>query len=66
MAILSIDTLMKLDRKLVEEVPTKEVRAKHLSKIMGQDVSVKIKALSGETYVGLLATATNKKGIRHR
>lgn len=52
MAILSIDTLMKLDRKLVEEVPTKEIRAKHLSKIMGQDVSVKIKALSGETYVG--------------
>ena len=47
MAILSIDTLMKLDRKLVEEVPTKEV---------------KIKALSGETYIGLLATATNKKG----
>lgn len=34
MAILSIDTLMKLDRKLVEEIPTKEVRAKHLSKIM--------------------------------
>ncbi len=62
MAILSIDTLMKLDRKLVEEVPTKEVRAKHLSKIMGKDVSVKIKALSGETYIGLLATATNKKG----
>ena len=27
MAILSIDTLMKLDRKLVEEVPTKEIRA---------------------------------------
>ena len=62
MAILSIDTLMKLDRKLVEEVPTKEVRAKHLSKIMGKDVSVKIKALSGETYIGLLATAINKKG----
>lgn len=62
MAILSIDTLMKLDRKLVEEIPTKEVRAKHLSKIMGKDVSVKIKALSGETYIGLLATATNKKG----
>ena len=49
MAILSIETLMKLDRKLVEEVPTKEVRAKHLSKLMGQDVSVKIKATPDAT-----------------
>ena len=62
MAVLSIDTLMKLDRKKVLEVPTREVKAKHLSKLMGEDVSVKIRALSGETYTELLATAANKKG----
>ena len=62
MGIVSIDALMKIDRGLITEVPTKEVRAKHLSKIMGTDVSVKIKALSGNTYGSLLAAAKSKKG----
>lgn len=62
MGIVSIDALMKIDRGLITEIPVKEVRAKHLSKIMGADVSVKIKALSGNTYSSLMATAKNKKG----
>ena len=62
MGIVSIDALMKIDRGLITEIPTKEVRAKHLSKIMDKDVSVKIKALSGNTYGSLLAVAKNKKG----
>ena len=53
MGIVSIDALMKIDRGLITEIPTKEVRAKHLSKIMDKDVSVKIKALSGNTYGSL-------------
>lgn len=63
MGIVSIDALMKIDRGLITEVPTKEVRAKHLSKIMGTDVSVKIKALSGNTYGSLLAAAKSKRVI---
>ena len=62
MGMLSIETLMKLDRKQVMEVPVKEVHAKHLSKILGHDVNVKIKALSGNTYTELLAGANGKKG----
>ena len=61
MGIVSIDTLMKIDRGLITEVPTKEVRAKRLSKIAGTDVVVKIKALSGNTFASLLATSKDKK-----
>ena len=60
MGIVSIDTLMKIDRGLITEVPTKEVRAKRLSKIAGTDVVVKIKALSGNTFASL-ATSKDKK-----
>ncbi len=62
MGIVSIDALMKIDRGLITEIPTKEVRAKHLSKVMGTDVTVKIRALSGNTYCNLLAVSKNKKG----
>ncbi len=62
MGIVSIDALMKIDRGLATEIPVKEVRAKHLSKVMGTDVTVKIKALSGDTYCSLLAVSKNKKG----
>lgn len=59
---LSIDMLMRLDREKVAEVPVKDIRANRLSQLMGQDVTVEIKALAGDTYMDLLATATNKKG----
>ena len=54
--------LMRLDREKVAEVPVKDIKANRLSQLMGQDVTVEIKALAGDTYMDLLATATNKKG----
>ena len=62
MGNLSIDMLMRLDREKVAEVPVKDIKANRLSQLMGQDVTVEIKALAGDTYMDLLATATNKKG----
>ena len=53
---------MRLDREKVAEVPVKDIKANRLSQLMGQDVTVEIKALAGDTYMDLLATATNKKG----
>ena len=61
MAKLSIQTLMKLDREKVMEVPSKEVKAVHLSNLLGEDSYITIKALSGTQYMDLLATARNKK-----
>lgn len=61
MAKLSIQTLMKLDRDKVMEVPSKEVKAVHLSSLLGEDSYITIKALSGNQYMDLLATARNKK-----
>ena len=58
---LSIQTLMKLDRDKVMEVPSKEVKAVHLSNLLGEDSYITIKALSGNQYMDLLATARNKK-----
>ena len=62
MTMLSIDMLMRLDREKLAEVPTKKIRAERLSQLMGEEVMVEIKALSGDTYTDLMATATNKKG----
>ncbi|MBS5273898.1 hypothetical protein KHZ31_10200 [butyrate-producing bacterium] len=59
---LSIDMLMRLDREKVAEVPVKDIKANRLSQLMGQDVTVEIKALAGDIYMDLFATATNKKG----
>ena len=51
MGIVSIDALMKIDRGLITEIPTKEVRAKRLSKITGTE----------NTFASLLATSKDKK-----
>ena len=62
MGVVSISELMKMDRGLVKEVPTKEVYAKHLSKILGKRVTVKVKALSGNTSCSLVGVSKDKKG----
>lgn len=62
MSVVSIKALMELDRGKVTDIPTKEVRTKHLSKIMGTDVNVKIKALNGNTYCQLMAVSKSKSG----
>lgn len=61
MAKLSIQTLMKLDRDKVMEVPSKEIKAVHLSSLLGEDSYITIKALSGNRYTDLISTARNKK-----
>ena len=61
MAKLSIQTLMKLDREKVMEVPSKEVKAVHLSNLLGEDSYITIKVFSGNQYMDLLPTARNKK-----
>ncbi|MFR5243506.1 MAG: hypothetical protein ACLTFJ_01590 [Clostridium sp.] len=50
MAKLSIDMLMRLDREKLAEVPKKEIKADRLSQLMGEEVLVEIKALSGDIY----------------
>ncbi len=62
MAKLSIDMLMRLDREKLAEVPKKEIKADRLSQLMGEEVVAEIKALSGDIYTDLIATAANKKG----
>ena len=61
MAKLSVATLMKLDRDKVMEVPTAEIKADHISKLLGEDQYITIEALSGDKYMDLISTARNKK-----
>lgn len=57
-----IEDLMKLDRGLLETVPTKTHRAKALSRIMGKPVEVTVKALPGAQYSSLASGARGKSG----
>lgn len=59
---LTIESLMKLDREKLLEVPTKEIKAVRLSELIGKDVTITIHALSGDKYIDLISTASNKKG----
>lgn len=61
MAKLTIKDLMNIDREKLAAVPTKEVVAKRLSEMLGEKSTVTIKALSGNQYMDLIATARNKK-----
>lgn len=62
MSKLSIEMLMKLDRDKMKEVPTAEAPAARLSELLGEKVTVKVKALSGDQYTELMATSRGKKG----
>lgn len=60
--IIGIENLMKLDRDKLKEVPTREVKAAHLSEVMGEDVYIKIKALKGNVYYDNLAMSRSGNG----
>lgn len=62
MSKLSVEMLMKLDRDKVKETPTAEAPAARLSELLGEKVTVKVKALSGDKYTELMATSRGKKG----
>ena len=57
-----MEKLMKLDRDKLMEVPTEKIKAKTLSKIVGEDVEITVKALSGSLYTELISGASGKDG----
>lgn len=57
-----IDKLLAIDKGEVEKIPTEEVKAIHLSKVMGEDVKITIRAIPGERYMELTSTMVNSKG----
>lgn len=54
---LTVEDMMSLDRGKLEEKPTRDVRAKHLSELFGRDVYVKMEALSGNRYTRIMMEA---------
>lgn len=62
MGTSTIDQLMKLDRGKLLEVPTKKIRAKRLSALLGNKFYVTIKALPGDQYTELASVSTKKNG----
>lgn len=57
-----VSKLMNLDRDKLKEVPTEKVHAKRLSEVMGEDVDVTIKALSGDLYMELSGESMGDNG----
>ncbi|MCI8741708.1 MAG: hypothetical protein HFG63_03575 [Lachnospiraceae bacterium] len=57
-----VDKLMAIDRGDFAKEKTGEVRAKHLSEVMGGDVKVTIKALKGDLYNEIMTRMIDKKG----
>ena len=60
--IISIKEMMQIDREKLIEKATKEVKARHLSKVMGKPVYIKLQALSGSTFASIMQMAQGKDG----
>lgn len=58
----NIDLLMGLDDKKLDSVPTKELKIKRLSEIMGADFIVKVKALNAKRFTELVSDIKSKDG----
>lgn len=54
--------LLQIDRGEFQKEEFLELKAKHLSKIMGEDVTLKFKALSGKEYTSLASALMGPKG----
>ena len=54
--------LLKLDRNKLAEVPTVTIKAKRLSKVMGEDTFVTLKALPGDLYMDISERSQEKNG----
>lgn len=57
-----VDKLLSIDKGEFAKEKTAEIKAKHLSAVLGETVMVKVKALSGEQYSDLSSRLVDKKG----
>lgn len=62
MANSLMEKLMKLDRDKLLEIPTEKIKAKRLSEVMGEDIEITLKALSGSVYTEIMTSAATKGG----
>lgn len=60
--VISIKEMMQIDRDKLVEKATKEIKARHLSKVMGKPVYIRIRAINGTTFSRLMAMAQGKDG----
>ena len=57
-----VDKLMAIDKGKFAEGQTGELQAKRLSKILGEPVVIKVKALSGDQYTDITTRLVDKRG----
>jgi len=57
-----VDKLMAIDKGKFSENQTAEMQAKRLSAVLGEPVTIKVKALSGDQYTDITTRIVDKKG----
>lgn len=57
-----VDKLMAIDKGEFAKGQTAEITAKHMSRILGEAVNVKLQALSGDQYTDITTRLVDKKG----
>lgn len=57
-----VDKLMAVDKGTLLNKETAEIKVKTLSKILGEDVSVKVKALEPDVYISISTNILDKNG----
>jgi len=59
-----IDKLLQMDKSKLMDMPTREVEMPRLSEVLGENFTVKCKAIDGERYADIQRSAIdlNKKG----
>jgi len=57
-----VDKLMAIDKGEFAKEQTAEMQAKHLSKVLKEQVTIRVRALPGDQYTDITARLVNKKG----
>lgn len=57
-----VEKLRAIDQKKFDEIQTKEFYSKQLSKILGEDTTIRIQAIDGELFSSLSGTGLDKDG----
>jgi len=57
-----VEKLMAVDKKEFDKIETKELKSKALSKLLGEDATVKIQAVDGDLFGALSASGLNEDG----
>jgi len=57
-----VEKLMAVDKKEFDRIETKELKSKALSKLLGEDASVKIQAVDGDLFGALSASGLDEEG----